>query len=115
MNVLVVDDDKIIRNLVAEMIEIKFSRNVETFADGLSAWQAVVDRGHYIDLVVTDCKMPRMSGLELTRRIKAYCRIPVIVMSGNNMETSALDAGADSFLKKPFSFDDLAETIRRVL
>ena len=117
MNVLVVDDDKTIRNLVAEMIEIKFSRNVETFADGLSARQAIENEFNNFDLVITDCEMPGIDGLELTERIKkCYPDIRVIVISGrHNKESAALEAGADSFLKKPFSFDDLAETIRRVL
>ena len=121
MNVLVVDDSEAIRGLLADALPLCYPAppwervNVFTCHDGLSAWQAMENEYNTFDLVVTDCEMPGIiDGLELTKRVKTYCRIPVIVMSGNNMETSALDAGADGFLKKPFKLEELREAIRQV-
>jgi two-component system KDP operon response regulator KdpE len=67
------------------------------------------------DLVITDLAMPDMDGVELCRELRAVSRVPIIVLSVRNqdrMKIEALDAGADDYVTKPFSIQELQARVR---
>ena len=71
-----------------------------------------------VDLILLDLNMPGMGGLETCRAIRAGWDVPIIVVSARDTDTDkveALDAGADDYLSKPFSFDELMARIRAAL
>jgi len=69
-------------------------------------------------LIITDLRMPNMNGLELCREVRKGSRVPIIVLSVKGEETikvQALDAGADDYVTKPFSMNELTARIRAAL
>ena len=70
------------------------------------------------DLVITDLAMPEMDGVELCREVRAVSQVPIIVLSVRNhdrMKIEALDAGADDYVTKPFSIQELQARVRAQL
>ena len=70
------------------------------------------------DLVITDLQMPEMNGIELCREIRKLSAVPIIVLSVKGEEktkVSALDAGADDYITKPFGMDELLARVRATL
>jgi two-component system KDP operon response regulator KdpE len=67
------------------------------------------------ELVITDLAMPRMDGIELTREIRQRSQVPIIVLSVRNQDNAkvaALDEGADDYITKPFSIQELLARVR---
>ena len=127
-NVLLVEDNQVNQEVGRGMLESLGCR-VESVEDGLAAVHAV-QRGCY-DLVFMDCEMPEMDGLEATLRIRKWeesqrahspathpCRIPIIAVTAyamNGDRQACLASGADDYLSKPFTRDQLSRLIRRHL
>jgi len=116
MPILLVDDDDALRTALVQSFQLA-DMPVEAFADGASAL-ARLSAG-FDGAVVSDIRMPRMDGIELSRRIAAIDHeIPVILMTGHGdvpMAVSALKAGAFDFIAKPFATDHLIASARRAL
>lgn len=113
--VLIVDDEKRLRDFVRRNLEV---RNFEalTAANGLEALAHF--QNEQIDLVIIDLMMPHMNGLETIRRIRERSLVPIIVLSALGEEADkvqALDLGADDYLTKPFGVDELLARIKAVL
>ena len=87
---------------------------VDTYPDGLSAWQAFEQR--LPDLAVLDILMPRMDGLELCRRLRAASEIlPILFLTSKDEEFDrvlGLELGADDYLVKPFSMRELLARVK---
>jgi two-component system, OmpR family, KDP operon response regulator KdpE len=114
-NVLVVDDEPQITRVLKTSLSSQ-GYGIRTAADGEEALQTM--REWAPDLIVTDLRMPNMDGLELCRRVRTESRIPIIVLSVKGEETikvEALDAGADDYVTKPFSMNELVARIRAAL
>ncbi len=113
--VLVVDDEpRILRFVRAELESAGF--RVVTASEGNSALEAV--ETEVPDLVVLDVIMPGMDGFEVLRRLRGRRAVPVILLTarGNDADkVRGLDLGADDYLTKPFSPDELSARIRAVL
>lgn len=115
MKILVVDDDTDMLDVTTYALR-KHGYQVITGTNGqqaLDRWQE--DRP---DLVVLDVTMPRMSGVEVLRRIREKALTPVIMVTGKTDEESVVQgflAGADDYVCKPFSHRQLAMRIRAVL
>jgi signal transduction histidine kinase/GAF domain-containing protein len=113
-HVVVVEDDPDMRRYIRSLLE-PFWR-VEAFADGASALAAV--SAHPPDLVLADVMLPMMGGVELVRRLRAQprtARVPVILLSarsGRQAAVEGVEAGADDYVVKPFSGQELVARLR---
>lgn len=113
--VLVVDDEKALRDFVRRNLEVR-SFNVLTAGNGLEA--LAVLKVHRVDLVILDVMMPRMDGLETIRRIRETTLTPIIILSALGEEPDkirALNLGADDYLTKPFGVGELLARVQAVL
>ena len=113
--ILVVDDEPQIVRLVRAYLEEAGFR-VVTASDGEQA--LYVARHEKPDLVVLDVLMPRMDGLEFTRRIRIERDVPIIMLTARAEETDrivGLELGADDYITKPFSPRELVARVRAVL
>ena len=115
-NVLVVDDEKNIREGLGKALELD-GHNVILAPDGKKALEIINSRE--IDLVIADLKMPGLSGQELLKQVTAaYPTIPVIILTGHGTIETAVDAmrdGAFDFLTKPVNLDRLSLLVKRAL
>jgi two-component system, OmpR family, KDP operon response regulator KdpE len=113
--ILVVDDEAQIARVLKTTLSAR-GYSVRTASDGDDALQAI--KAWTPDLLITDLRMPNMDGVELCRHLRAKSGIPIIVLSVRNEERAkveALDAGADDYVTKPFSVDELLARIRAAL
>ena len=114
-NILVVDDEpQITRVLKTTLASHGYS--VRTAGDGDEAVQLMKDWPP--DLLITDLRMPNMDGIALCRHVRAKSELPIIVLSVRGEERSkveALDAGADDYVTKPFSVNELLARVRAAL
>ncbi len=114
--ILVVDDEKYIREGLCAALGMDGYEGVEA-EDGQQAWNLINKTP--VDLVITDLKMPKMSGIDLLKRIyTTYPTIPVIVLTGHGTIEEAVDAmqnGAVDFLTKPVNLDHLSVLIKKCL
>jgi two-component system response regulator ChvI len=114
-NIALVDDDKNILTSVSMLLEQE-GYHVRTFPDGASALTALSATPP--DLAILDIKMPRMDGLELLRRLRQNGDLPVIFLTSKDEEIDelmGLNAGADDYIRKPFSQRLLLERVKAVL
>jgi two-component system alkaline phosphatase synthesis response regulator PhoP len=108
---------------ILKAAEFKFKRagyDVVTAGDGEQAWKAITEQ--MPDLLITDCQMPRMNGLQLAERIKndpTTCHLPVIMLSAKGFELSNVELrerfGILALVAKPFSPRELFETVDNLL
>lgn len=114
--VLVADDERNIREGLAEALRLE-GYEVALAADGEEALRAV-ENGR-VDLVVTDLRMPKVSGNEVLKRVAgSYPGIPVIILTGHGTIEDAVDSmriGAFDFITKPVNLDHLSLLVRRAL
>jgi two-component system response regulator ChvI len=114
--IALVDDDKNILASVTMLLEQE-GYHVKSFSDPAAALTAL--GGAPPDLAILDIKMPRMDGLELLRRLRqAAADLPVIFLTSKDEEIDelmGLNAGADDYIRKPFSQRLLLERVRAVL
>jgi two-component system KDP operon response regulator KdpE len=112
--VLVVDDEpQILRTLRINLVAREYE--VETATDGAEALQVAAARPP--DLVVLDLGLPDMDGVEVIRKLRVWTPVPIIVLSGrvgSADKVEALNVGADDYVTKPFSLDQLLARIRAV-
>jgi two-component system KDP operon response regulator KdpE len=114
--VLVVDDEPAIRRLLRTSLQAVGYRTleVESGADALAQIRWKLDRG-LPDLVLLDLGLPDMDGLDLIPLIRAMSAVPIVVLSAREDErgkVAALDLGADDYVTKPFSLEELAARLR---
>lgn len=114
MNILIVDDEILIRNVIKEYSESE-GYNIFEAGDGLEAIEMV--KKNNIDLVLLDVMMPNLDGFSACKEIKKIKNIPVIILSARKEEYDKLvgfDLGIDDYITKPFSPKELMARIRAV-
>jgi two-component system KDP operon response regulator KdpE len=112
MRILVVDDEPQITRVLRASLQSN-GHEVTVAADGADALVRFTKAQP--ELVITDLAMPSMDGIELTREIRQRSQVPIIVLSVRNQDASkvaALDEGADDYITKPFSIQELLARVR---
>jgi len=114
--ILVVDDEELLRKFIVTFLS-QLGYSSVTAIDGVDALDKM--KGNKIDAVITDIKMPKMDGIILTKEISAqYPGVPVMVMTAFDEEYSAgtaISLGAREFIKKPFSPDEFAIRLSKMI
>jgi DNA-binding response OmpR family regulator len=117
--ILIAEDERDIRELITFTLRYIAGHEVTATADGQEALEAA--QKEPFDLILMDVRMPRLTGYEACKRLKADVKtshIPVAFLSAKGQEsemTSGLEAGAVEYILKPFSPDQLVERVKRIL
>jgi two-component system chemotaxis response regulator CheY len=120
MKILVVDDSSTMRRIIQNTLSRLGYKDVIQAADGIEAWDALQSNPD-IEVVITDWNMPNMNGLELVKKIRAeekYKSLPIIMVTtegGKKEVITALKAGVNNYIVKPFTPQVLKEKLERVL
>ena len=110
--ILIVEDDPPIRNLISVALETHDYRFLTASSGGTAIMQA---SSHNPDIMLLDLGLPDLDGVEVIRKIRSWSNLPIIVISARSDDSDkieALDAGADDYLIKPFSVDELLARLR---
>src|SRR5438445_3983790 len=114
--ILVVDDERVIREILAEFLALE-GFSVHTVEDGEKALTEL--RLHPYDLLITDLKMPRLSGLQLLEKIETErLGVLTVLMTGFGTVETAIEAmkkGAYDYLLKPFKVEEVIHVVERAL
>ena len=110
--ILVVEDDAPVRNLITTTLKAHEYR----FLAAATGEGAVMEAAsHNPDIILLDLGLPDVDGVEVIRRIRSWSNVPIIVISARSEDADkidALDAGADDYLTKPFSVEELLARLR---
>ncbi len=115
ITVLIVDDEKSLRDFMRRNLEVRGYRTLSA-SNGLEA--LAIFNTESVDLIVLDVMMPTMDGLETIRRIRQTSMLPIIVLSAmdeENDKIQALNLGADDYLTKPFGVGELLARLQAVM
>ena len=110
--ILVVEDDAPVRNLITTTLKAHDYRFL-TAANGESA--ILEASSHNPEIMLLDLGLPDIDGVEVIRRVRSWSQMPIIVISARSEDADkidALDAGADDYLTKPFSVEELLARLR---
>ena len=110
--ILVVEDDNSVKNLITTTLKAHDYRFLTAQNGDCAIMEA---SSHSPDIVLLDLGLPDMDGIEVIKRIRTWSNMPIIVISARSEDTDkidALDAGADDYLTKPFSVEELLARLR---
>jgi two-component system, OmpR family, KDP operon response regulator KdpE len=113
--VLAADDDPQLLRLVTRNLQLE-GYDVVAASDGQQALEQI--EAHVPDLVLLDVMMPRLDGFAVTKRVREFSAVPIIIVTARGQDQDkvrGLDLGADDYLTKPFSVDELLARVRAVL
>jgi two-component system, OmpR family, response regulator MprA len=118
MRILVVDDERAVRESLRRALELE-GYEVELAADGQEALALLDSGASEPDALLLDVLMPRVDGLEVCRRLRrAGSRLPVLMLTARaevENRVEGLDAGADDYVTKPFALEELLARLRALL
>ncbi len=120
MKILVVDDSSTMRRIIKNTLGRLGHKEVLEAEDGVTAWEAM-ESNEDIDILITDWNMPNMNGLELVQKVRAqekYADLPIIMVTTEGGKTeviTALKAGVNNYIVKPFTPQVLQEKLEAVL
>lgn len=114
--VLIVEDDSCVRNLITTTLETTQSYRFHTAMNGEQALMEAASQNP--DVILMDLGLPDMDGVDIIKKVRSWTTMPIIVISARGEDKDkidALDAGADDYLTKPFSVDELLARLRVAL
>ncbi len=120
--ILVVDDDSNMANLLSDILVVLHCQTKQAY-DGEQALRLLKEEPY--DMVITDLRMPKMSGINLLKVVKEnYPQLPVVIITGFSLGTSGTSGTsqhilvtekADAFLRKPFKVEDIEKLLKNLL
>ena len=113
--ILVVEDDRPVRNLIVTTLKTHDYKYL-TAENGTTAIMEA--SSHQPDIILLDLGLPDMEGVDVIKKIRTWSNVPIIVISARSEDADkieALDAGADDYITKPFSVEELLARIRTAL
>ncbi len=116
MRILIVDDSSTMRRIIGNVVQQLgvAKEDFDEAEDGVVAWKLFQEKNNY-DVVLTDWNMPNMNGLELVKHIRTADKVIPIVMitteGGKGEVITALKAGVNNYIVKPFSAEILKEKL----
>ena len=117
MKILVVDDERAVRESLRRALELE-GYEIELADDGIAALEALEANGEP-DAMILDVLMPGLDGLEVARRLRrGGSRLPILMLTARvevDDRVAGLDAGADDYVTKPFALDELLARVRALL
>ena len=115
--ILYLEDNRMLRETVCDVLEFA-GWYVKPSPDSVHAWAMLDCTKEHFDLLLFDHELRNMNGLELVRRVRRMPHrkeTPIILISLEDIEAEAREAGADAFLRKPNNLIELVDTIRGLL
>ncbi|HKR01972.1 MAG TPA: response regulator [Pyrinomonadaceae bacterium] len=116
LRILHLEDNKLVADAVRETLEME-GWTVETLGEGNAALEIIQSEAHY-DVLIINHEVPGLDGIEIIRQARQLThrqQVPIIVLSGGDVEREARRVGANAFLKKPEDIAVISETIARLL
>jgi DNA-binding response OmpR family regulator len=115
--ILLVEDSDDAREALARLLELDHF-TVVTAGDGVKGLSAA--KAEHPDLIITDINMPNMNGIEMIRELREeddFRDVPILVITayGHTVSTQAIEVGADSVMTKPVEYDELSDTVEKLL
>lgn len=110
--ILIVEDEPAVRNLISTTLETQNYRFLTAYNGETAILEA---SSHNPDIILLDLGLPDMDGIEIIKKVRSWSNMPIIVISArseDNDKIEALDAGADDYLTKPFSVEELLARLR---
>ena len=112
MLIMVVEDDKLVGNLITSTLKVNDYKYILTTTGNTAIMEAV---SHRPDVILLDLGLPDIDGIEVIKSVRSWSMCPIIVISARSEDKDkidALDAGADDYLTKPFSVEELLARLR---
>jgi len=119
IKVLIVDDFATMRRILKNILKQIGFKNLVEADDGTSAWEIL--QGQSIDLIISDWNMPKMTGLELLKKVRAsdkYKRTPFLMVTAEAQKQNvieAVQAGVSNYVVKPFTAEAISDKLEKIL
>ena len=119
IKILIVDDFATMRRILKNILKQLDFKNLVEADDGTSAWEVL--EGQKLDLVISDWNMPKMTGLELLKKVRAsetYKTVPFLMVTAEAQKQNvieAVQAGVSNYVVKPFTAEAISEKLEKIL